>query len=113
MVEKGCIAVRYHVARAGWRWDISLTTQLATEAGRTVWINLRNISATGFMAESPVAPPVGEKLRVLLPGSGPVLAEVRWSQDGRLGCRFERPLSPLAVALELLGVAKSWLLSKI
>ena len=38
--------------------------------------------------EGPMAP--GDRLRVVLPGAGPRVAEVRWALGGRIGCRFDR-----------------------
>ena len=113
MIARDCIAVRYEVARQGWRWTVSLTTQLQSDSGPARWVRLGNLSTTGFMAECPQMPRTGEKVRIVLPGRGPVSAEVRWSDGARFGCRFDRRLGPIEVAVELLCTARAWLLSKI
>lgn len=113
MIAKTCIAVRYEVVRQGWRWTVSLTTQLQSDGNPARWVRLRNVSTTGFMAECPHRLRTGQKVHIVLPGKGAVPAEVRWSDGERIGCRFEQRLGPIVVAYEILCTARDWLLSKI
>ena len=61
-----------------------------------------NLSPHGLMArcETPFA--IGDRLRVVLPITGSMVAEVRWSLGGRVGCRFEQAVE-LATYYELLA----------
>lgn len=62
-----------------------------------------NISAMGLMArcETPIA--VDERLRVVFPVIGGVMAQVRWSLGGRIGCELDQTIA-LADYYELLAV---------
>ena len=51
-----------------------------------------NMSAQGLMARVDADRPVGERLRITLPVVGVVVAEVRWSLGGRIGCELDRPI---------------------
>ena len=62
-----------------------------------------NLSALGLMARADVPYEVGQRLRVTLPVVGVVVAEIRWSLGGRLGCELDRPID-LADYYELLAV---------
>ncbi len=60
-----------------------------------------NFSPGGLMArcEMPLAP--GDRFRVVLPGAGARIAEVRWALGGRIGCQFEQPIPLLDYAYAL------------
>ena len=62
-----------------------------------------NLSALGLMARADLPYAVGQRLRVTLPVVGVVVAEIRWSLGGRLGCELDRPID-LADYYELLAV---------
>ncbi|KQT32268.1 hypothetical protein ASG29_10640 [Sphingomonas sp. Leaf412] len=53
-----------------------------------------NLSPHGLMArvDEPVA--VGARLTFHLPQVGAVMAEVRWSLGGRIGCKFDATIGP-------------------
>lgn len=53
-----------------------------------------NISARGMMARCDVDFAIGERLRVHLPVTGSVGAEVRWCLGGRMGFQFDRVIGP-------------------
>lgn len=61
-----------------------------------------NVSPHGLMARCDAPLKTGDRLRVILPGTGSLGAEVRWSLGGRVGCRFERAID-LATYYELLA----------
>lgn len=51
-----------------------------------------NLSARGLMARTGASHAVGERLRVMLPVIGVVVAEIRWSLGGGIGCELERAI---------------------
>jgi len=61
-----------------------------------------NLSALGLMARADTNYDVGDKLRVTLPVVGTVVAEIRWTLGGRLGCELARPID-LASYYDLLA----------
>jgi hypothetical protein len=61
-----------------------------------------NISAHGLMARCDDSFESGDRIRVALPHAGTVVAEVRWSLGGRLGCQFEHAID-LASYYELIS----------
>ena len=60
-----------------------------------------NISPHGLMARCETCFDVGDRIRVVLPQIGAVVAEVRWSLGGRLGAQFEQAID-LASYYELI-----------
>lgn len=61
-----------------------------------------NISPHGLMARSEAAFVQGDRLRIMLPVVGVMVAEVRWCLGGRLGVSFETAID-LASYYELLA----------
>lgn len=59
---------------------------------RSVSLLIVNLSAMGLMARGDVPYAVGERLRVTLPVVGVVVAEIRWSLGGRIGCELDQPI---------------------
>jgi hypothetical protein len=51
-----------------------------------------NLSAQGMMARVDFDRPEGERLHISLPVLGSVIAEVRWSLGGRIGCELDRAI---------------------
>ncbi|MGL4313270.1 MAG: PilZ domain-containing protein [Sphingomonas sp.] len=62
-----------------------------------------NISAMGLMARCETPLGVDDRIRVLLPVIGGVMAQIRWSLGGRIGCELEQTIA-LADYYELLAV---------
>jgi len=62
-----------------------------------------NISAMGLMARCETGYGVGDRLRITLPVVGVIVAEIRWSLGGRIGCQLDSPIA-LADYYELLAV---------
>ena len=60
--------------------------------GKPVSLLIVNLSAQGLMARTPRDHLIGERLIVTLPVVGPIIAEVRWSLGGRIGCELTRPI---------------------
>lgn len=67
-------------------------TRAAHPDGRVLPLLIVNTSQSGLMARCDAACEEGDRLRIDLPQIGHVVAEVRWSLGGRLGCRLDRPL---------------------
>jgi hypothetical protein len=61
-----------------------------------------NISPHGLMARCETEYPIGSRVRVNLPLIGVVVAEIRWSLGGRIGCQFDQAID-LASYYELLA----------
>lgn len=61
-----------------------------------------NISPHGLMARCDDPLESGDRIRVVLPHAGTVVAEVRWALGGRMGCQFERAID-LASYYELIS----------
>ena len=51
-----------------------------------------NMSALGLMARVDIDCAVGDQLKVSLPVVGTIVAEIRWSLGGRIGCELDRPI---------------------
>jgi hypothetical protein len=62
-----------------------------------------NLSPHGLMARCDAGYAVGDRIRVTLPSVGVLVAEIRWSLGGRMGCQFARPVD-LATYYELLAI---------
>lgn len=84
------------------RVAVTIEATLLLPGDEVVPIAIRNISADGFMAETPREIACDGWVGVSLPGCGIVPARIRWSADGELGAQFRRPLD-----LERLGVAST------
>ncbi|MEG3177481.1 PilZ domain-containing protein [Sphingomonas sp. RB3P16] len=69
---------------------------------RQVTLLIVNLSAAGLMARADLPYAVGDRMRVTLPIVGVLVAEIRWSLGGRIGCEFDGPI-PLADYYELLA----------
>jgi hypothetical protein len=80
-------------SRASERLPINLRATLRVGEGRDLSVRVRDVSVTGFMAESDEYVEIGS---TVMTGAGlPALgAEVRWALAGWIGCRFEKALTP-------------------
>lgn len=56
---------------------------------RPLSLTIVNLSPHGLMARCEAGFAEGARIRVSLPVVGALVAEVRWSLGGRIGCRFE------------------------
>lgn len=63
--------------------------------GTELALRIINISPGGLMArcDRDIAP--GECIGIDLPVAGTVSARIKWSLDGRIGCRFDTEFAPL------------------
>ncbi|WP_231621651.1 PilZ domain-containing protein [Sphingomonas sp. 37zxx] len=56
---------------------------------RQLSLQIVNISPHGLMARLEAGYVPGERIRVTLPVTGVVVAEIRWVLGGRIGCSFD------------------------
>ena len=89
-------------SRAIPRDEVHFRARAAGPDMRPVTLLIVNMSALGMMARCEVDFQAGDRLRVNLPVIGVIIAEVRWSLGGRLGCELDRPIA-LAEYYELLA----------
>ncbi|WHO40549.1 PilZ domain-containing protein [Sphingobium sp. AP49] len=82
-------------ARSAPRDSLFLLTSLSTPEGVPLGqARIRNLSATGLMADCERAVPVGARLCFELRGVGPVEGAVAWSRDDKIGVAFDAPIDP-------------------
>lgn len=56
-------------------------------------VRIRDVSPLGFMAECGEHVAIGSFVSIDVPGIGPVQAQVRWQIGGRMGGKFQDPVS--------------------
>ncbi|MDB5698398.1 MAG: PilZ protein [Alphaproteobacteria bacterium] len=78
---------RYNVRKPD-RVRLLLSTQLRVSGQPDIAVDVRNISARGFMADAEHGMAIGSDVMLYLPGIGWSLASIRWSVGGRFGGRF-------------------------
>lgn len=57
-------------------------------------VRIRNLSAGGLMAETPVLTKRGDKVQLELRNIGRVTGHVAWVAQGRFGVAFDHPIDP-------------------
>lgn len=62
--------------------------------GRLLPLIIVNTSAGGLMARCDAPCDPGDRLRIHLPQVGSIVAEIRWTLGGRIGCQLERAMAP-------------------
>lgn len=82
-------------ARAAPRDSLFLLTSLSTPDGAQLGkARVRNLSATGLMADCERAVPSGIQIICDLRGIGPVTGSVAWSREEKIGIAFDEPIDP-------------------
>jgi len=82
-------------ARAAPRDSLFLLTTLSTPEGAQLGkARVRNLSATGLMADCERAVPAGIQIICDLRGVGKVTGMVAWSRDEKIGLAFDEPIDP-------------------
>lgn len=97
------MALAYQDQRAAPRDEVFYRARASRADGSPLALLIVNLSAMGLMARCDSDLPAGERLRVMLPVVGVVVAEIRWSLGGRIGCELDRTIA-LADYYELLAV---------
>jgi len=85
-------ALAYNERRELLRDEVDYRARAVGADGKPVGLLVVNLSAQGLMARTPRDHPVGERLTITLPVVGAIIAEVRWSLGGRIGCELTRPI---------------------
>ena len=78
------------------RDEVMHRTQATNGTGSAFKLILVNVSPSGLMARCDGDLDAGERLHVRMPIVGDILAHVRWSLGGRIGCAFDRTIPPKA-----------------
>lgn len=96
-------AVAYRDDRMVARDEVHYRARAFGPNARPLALVVVNMSAMGLMArcETPLEP--GDRIRLTLPIIGVIVAEVRWSLGGRIGCELDEPIA-LSDYYELLAV---------
>jgi hypothetical protein len=82
-------------ARIAPRDSLFLLTSLATPSGIALGkARVRNLSATGLMADCDAGLGRGQPVIVELRGVGKILGSIAWTKDGRTGITFNQPIDP-------------------
>lgn len=89
--------------RAAQRDEVHYRARAFGPDAKAISLLIVNLSAMGLMARCDLPYAVGERLRVALPVVGVVVAEIRWSLGGRIGCELDLPID-LADYYDLLAV---------
>lgn len=95
-------ALVYDEKREVPRDEVHYRAKVYDDAAARVPLLVVNLSAQGLMARVDADRVVGERLHITLPVVGVVIAEVRWSLGGRIGCELARPIG-MADYYELLA----------
>lgn len=75
------------------RFAVDQASNLRSQGWHQVEVNVRNVSAFGFMAECPAPVAIGSYVSLDVPGIGPVQAQVRWQLGAAMGGLFLDPIS--------------------
>lgn len=82
-------------ARSGPRDSLFLLTNLMSMEGKALGrARVRNLSATGMMADCERPIPAGVRVSLELRGIGEVQGMVVWSRDDRIGIAFDDKIDP-------------------
>lgn len=84
--------------RSAKRDSLFILAELSAMNGTPIAsIRVRNLSATGLMADCTAPLAENDRVMVALRGIDPVSATVSWVKGGRVGLQFEREIEPQAV----------------
>ena len=85
-------AAMHHVARAQLRLPSFGRATLRRDGAPDLRIRIGNISRSGFMGETAATLRPGMTVRLVVPFGRVMDGNVRWSLNGRFGCRLDAPL---------------------
>ena len=80
--------------RADPRDSMFLMAVMRRPGGPDVSVKVRNLSAGGMMAESPIGFSRGEAVETDLRGIGTITGKVAWTAGGRVGVQFDGTIDP-------------------
>ncbi|CAH0350527.1 hypothetical protein BH11PSE5_BH11PSE5_26310 [soil metagenome] len=82
-------------ARGARRDSLFLLTVISDPDGRAMGsARVRNLSATGLMADCEKPFSVGDRISTKLRGVGEVTGKITWVKDDRVGVSFDAPIDP-------------------
>lgn len=90
----GADDARFESMRSEPRDSMFLMATMRRAGGSDVQVKVRNLSAGGMMAESPVNFSRGDAIEVDLRGIGLVTGKIAWTAGGRLGVQFDAAIDP-------------------
>jgi hypothetical protein len=94
-------------ARAAPRDSLFLLTALSTADGAPLGkARVRNLSATGLMADCERAVPAGIQVVCDLRGVGRISGVIAWSRDDKIGMAFDEPIDPQLARKPVTGGAQ-------
>ncbi|WP_150291970.1 PilZ domain-containing protein [Sphingobium estronivorans] len=94
-------------ARSGPRDSLFLLTNLSLTDGTPLGrARVRNLSATGLMADCERVVPAGIQVRFDLRGIGQVNGSVVWSREDRIGIAFDVAIDPQMARRPVSGVGR-------
>lgn len=97
-------------ARSGPRDSLFLLTNLSSIDGTPLGrARVRNLSATGLMADCERVVPAGIVVRFDLRGIGQVNGSVVWSRDDRIGIAFDVAIDPQLARRPVSGAGRATL----
>ena len=99
----GATALAFTEKRETARDEVDYRARAYGGDAQPLSIQVVNMSAQGLMARCETPFDIGDRIRIVLPIAGPVVAEVRWALGGRIGCQFDQAID-LASYYELLSV---------
>ncbi|HWI87000.1 MAG TPA: PilZ domain-containing protein [Sphingomonas sp.] len=76
------------------RDSMFLMAVVRRQGGPDVTVKVRNLSAGGMMAESPVSFSRGDLVEIDLRGIGVISGRIAWTTAGRIGTQFDSPIDP-------------------
>jgi hypothetical protein len=80
--------------RSESRDSMFLMAALRRLGGKDATVKVRNLSAGGMMAESPVSFSRGDEVEVDLRGIGIISGKIAWTAGGRVGVQFHSAVDP-------------------
>lgn len=98
----GMAAVAYRDERSIGRDEVHYRARAIGPDARPLSIIIVNISAMGLMARCDGNFAEGDRIHITLPVLGVVVAQIRWSLGGRIGCELDRMIE-LADYYELMA----------
>ncbi len=85
---------RFESMRAEPRDSMFLMAAIRRPGSPDVMVKIRNLSAGGMMAESPVNFSRGDAVEAELRGIGTVAGRIAWTAGGRIGVQFDASIDP-------------------
>ena len=86
-----------HEGRRSKREAVKFSAALRRREGKAAQVDILDLSAHGFRAETVATFHPGAQVWLKLPGLEAILARVAWTDRIRIVCEFERPLHPAIV----------------